>query len=1112
MLLKRRDILEKLNQTGSMMIEALAMLTLIAMVTPTLYKKSAERTTELQDINTASQMRTMIKAVDNYTASNYEAILEELKKEGADGIGAMSTDKLSEYLPYGYKFEAVKNFDAPKVVMQLDEGGNSITSFLVLPGAIPIGDMRASRIASMVGSNGGFIDNEGAAKGVGGVWGLDADSVGKIAQKIDANIPKDSIVVASAEAINAASANAFENDNYLERTKNEGNEWRNMMEADFYMGGIPDRFGNEEDMHSILGVDQMIIGGTTKDEQSALTVLKTDSNDGSAFIQGNLKALNSGFAVTNEETTGNTLAFDNIIKANSSEISMLGGSAGTPPAFELIKGTGEEKGQANLNVNTVIDGTLKTTDKTQLVTNGGEFEVGDGGSLITGNDKNDGKQLYLLTKGGDFQVGNNGDILKADAASFNALNGQVVATVGEKINTVGLLDGKIQAKSEKTGDAGSEVVVSDLTVDMDTINLQGMTKVGTGASTAESVFGTDAVPAAFNEQLKLDVQGNAYIGGDLATNKFYTNEFDTRTLRAGSETLGAEAQHWLNVDKDGIKVTDKNKKDRMVINETNGTQIYGPRRQSDGVASGIEMGSTDMEIYSIKNTNISTLDPNSLVKLQNSVVEVKGNGNLSGNPTAVTMNTDTLDIYNPYADDKKHILTVDTVEDPLKENALTGGQRNASVYIRRGAIEVEGSPSYIDNNQNEADQGMGYIEASRLVANNTVAENGTYIRPVYAERFGESQQIDRYMVNPAYTSVMHDIKLTTRGGARLSDILPDFINKGIYIVNNTYKDTINFNDITVKEVNGILKPYYGGAGVQEINIAGSLSGTDQWASPFMGVVPAPVCPPGHARVITITPASFQMAQTGGVVYNHSLGRYYVNENAKANELADINTSTLPNNSLGEGEVTGSELQQKVVLSTTDPTMPETQTIYYLGLGRDTDVKNKSGISYSPKPLYFQQSTWLKSKVIAQSLNHSGKCDPNYDPSCAENFAGWSAVMGFIYPESLYRDIINALAGVTISETEKDNTTSSDVYWNIFPVRTQSMEAYATVYCYFDRTNIFGSSNDPKYVDQYDQVNAFRKAKQKLGSAIDNATGASPYQNNDYIERLNDPQLKYNDPW
>ena len=42
--MKRRNINKTIMQRGGLMIEALAMLGLIAVVTPTMYKKSAERT------------------------------------------------------------------------------------------------------------------------------------------------------------------------------------------------------------------------------------------------------------------------------------------------------------------------------------------------------------------------------------------------------------------------------------------------------------------------------------------------------------------------------------------------------------------------------------------------------------------------------------------------------------------------------------------------------------------------------------------------------------------------------------------------------------------------------------------------------------------------------------------------------------------------------------------------------------------------------------------------------------------------------------------------------------------------------------------------------------
>ena len=45
---------------------------------------------------------------------------------------------------------------------------------------------------------------------------------------------------------------------------------------------------------------------------------------------------------------------------------------------------------------------------------------------------------------------------------------------------------------------------------------------------------------------------------------------------------------------------------------------------------------------------------------------------------------------------------------------------------------------------------------------------------------------DKFRVDPAFVSVMNDIKITSRGGARLSEALPNYILKGIYELSNSY--------------------------------------------------------------------------------------------------------------------------------------------------------------------------------------------------------------------------------------------------------------------------------------------------------------------------------------
>lgn len=137
-----------------------------------------------------------------------------------------------------------------------------------------------------------------------------------------------------------------------------------------------------------------------------------------------------------------------------------------------------------------------------------------------------------------------------------------------------------------------------------------------------------------------------------------------------------------------------------------------------------------------------------------------------------------------------------------------------------------------------------------------------------------------------------------------------------------------------------------------------------------------------------------------------------------------------------------------------------------------------GSADAPMPLYFQKSTWLRANV--------------YPHGSGASFKGWSAIMGFMYPYSYYKEYIDKL-GITVN---KDGASSSNqwVVWNLFPVLRRQLEAYVTVYCYFDRTN---SSYNSKYVDKYDQLNKFREGWGKDST---------------FTGRLNDPTTSFKDPW
>ena len=1138
MKMKSKTLLSRISQAGSMMIEAMAMLGLIALVTPTLYKKSAERTTELQDINTATHLRTIMKAVDSYVSANYQSLLEDQLKSEDDSLAIdLSSEQdqiakgIHDYFPYGYNFNEVKNFGIPKVVLKRQ--GMSITSFVELPKGIDIGEMRAARIASMIGSNGGYVNADGDAMGVGGVWSLDNGEL----NSLGLTGTKGSIVVASSDAINSATSGALENEKYLQRTEVESTDqlWRNTMVTDLYMGGV----AGADEMHKILGVDQLILGSTDwENHEEDLVLTNENGYSGSAWLAGSLSALSDAFYVGGNVDTPEMvfgLEDDNFLYVNQNRAELFGneGSVG----LAVTRGT-DVDGEVDTDYATIIRNTLDVS----------------GSTTVASADETT-----------SFKAGPDGSYITADA------------------NRVALMDGNVEiARAAGEGATSTTNIKTGQTnITSTNTNITGDTVIGTTAD------GGRAAQVVTNP--KLNVQGSTYVRDNLEVgDTLYTEKFNTKELHAGGTDFSDNRDNrWLHATGAGVSVTNPGTTNEIMLINNTTTQLYGPNGQNGGDSSALILSETTSQLRGANRIEIYTADADEKVSIQNGALEIDGSPgadvntvNISANTTSVldgvfqvvktssddnngmledrlyvntagegevfinsgSLTIDSNPLFRVYGDAAEvrptnaeavvevddqslrvsslsaptsdgsvltsdAVLYVDALDFEPKDEGSRDSDTGSSVYIRRGAIEVE-APLSGDSGY-AADSGLGYIEANRLVSN--ALYNNSLAQPVYSldyTREGDPYDTgealyDRYMVNPAYTSVMHDIKLTTRGGARLSDILPDFINKGIYVVNNSYLDTgIDLDSIKVAESGGRLEvtsASCAGSGtcVEEVG-SGTLSGANQWASPFMGVVPAPQCPPGYARVITITPAGFMMAQAGPITRDaHKVGdtldgntRFVVDEHSEINKLGDVA-------SLGAAQtVTGA---QYTTTSFRDESGEEHQ-IYYLGHAAEPTVQvttNNVTRPYSPQPLYFQQNTWLRSKVQPQAENVAGACGESIGGECGDGFLGWSAIMGFVYPGSFYSKLLAKL---------QVNADPDEVYWNVFPVRAQTLEAYATVYCYFDRTDLYGSGTSNIYVDRYDQLNNFRKGYSKSGPT---AGGGS---NSEYINRLNDPALKYDEPW
>lgn len=1261
--MKRRNMSKSIAQKGGLMIEALAMLGLIAVVTPTMYKKSAERTMEVEDINTASTIRTVMNAANDYVGANYSTIVSEMEHStgNASNYRKITFDQIKNYLPYGFNMKkALYNYGDPEISIARKD--NNLTAFVLFPAKANadngIGQERTSRIASLVGSSGGFVTEKGkTARGIGGVWKLEeTDYKGVFPDKAE-NAEEYSIVTASADTINSAVNNEVDMDKYLQRGRDAGDTdssslWKNTMRTDLYMGNtdIANDVYNDEAKYkdktfSIRNVKSMIIGaeyaGGDKDLDKASNYgLYVTGNKPNTYLSGTLEAVDSDFRVLQDQ-----LSFGRTADADGNK----GDYAFT------------------------IDNNGDTSTRGQLIVD---------------------KNIELAAK---FPTADTAgwDSIKIGALSDGA-NPDYIIQANHQNNPRGYLTFfndnimRIQPEWNMAWDHGAYVPPSGYANDRIVMMDNGFNKIfepnkgggGTYNNIPELQYSFMGDMQAF----PVRIGSNTRVDGLLAAGQIDTQKLRLATLSAGSEHID-DANKWMTVDKDGVLIANPENREAVYDNtsgkltsDKSGTRvniskdqialsvdstakdITNPREQEesehlgkivlntgdDNTASALIQAPT-VDVVGTEKTTISgkgtliqahtadeneafldnDLDDNSLV-LRNSEAQMRlagkeiriggrtntlnDNGFEFDNPNEIRTIFDngTVDMANAnlnvYTDDntnKKQVFSVRTNNAPNSDSPantyadnyditmhgkvlitneaggkvaagatdadttnkahklisiggdtiqtdaginiiqrsddaqITDAYKNiliieqgatdevnknsnnnnngintddGTIYIRKGFVEIHGEGGGSSGNKDKsADQGLGVIKASRFVANNPdITEASMTGKPYSSGKYGARVPIlikdkewenyygknskatdgiryDTYMVNPAYTSVMHDIKLTTRGGARLSDVLPDFINKGIYVVNNTVKESsinsLDFSSSTYDSLKGKKDAF---TKDQKLDLAKE----EAWASPFLGVVPAPQCPPGYGRVITLTPATFQVGQAGKLMKRNDTGApansyYVVPNNASSDQIAaSVNDSQVAYELVGvTGKATDKNNQEIDIYPN-----KVTTAKYVLTQTANSD-------QHPVVPLTFQQSTWLKSMV--KELKNG------------DYTQGWATIMGFLYPTSLYNGF-----------THQDKLKATDeAYWNIFPVLRGSLEGYATVYCYFDRTNMYSKTyskdgteistglgyveNYDTFVDNYDYL----QTMDNVPTSFKKKSGDPNYQ-----KRLNDPSLKYDEVW
>lgn len=1255
--MKRRNMSKSIAQKGGLMIEALAMLGLIAVVTPTMYKKSAERTMEVEDINTASTIRTVMNAANDYVGANYSTIVSEMEHStgNASNYRKVPLDKIKNYLPYGFNMKkALYNYGEPEITIARKE--NNLTAFVLFPAKANadngIGQERTSRIASLVGSSGGFVTEKGkTARGIGGVWKLEeTDYKGVFPDKAE-NAEEYSIVTASADTINSAVNNEVDMDKYLQRGRDAGDTdnsslWKNTMRTDLYMGNtdIANDVYNDEAKYkdktfSIRNVKSMIIGaeyaGDDKDLDEASNYgLYVTGNKPNTYLLGTLEAVDSDFRVLQDQLSfGRTAGAD--------------GNKGDYAFTIANNGDTSTRGQLIVDRNVTLAGLAGFWNDVKIGVidkHPGATEPNYGirikpfADKTSENDNNDapwGRVTFFADN--IMQINNTGnndapapdddrilimndgikelpDGTAVPTISYNNTEPTFPMRVGANAKFEGLLAaGQIDTQKMRlaTLSAGSEHIDDAnkwMTVDKDGVRIKypgESDESGTYATfdkdniflridTEEQELDDEYLDSEHPTQLnlrnnkKMRDGGAGYSVAELFSKNTDVRGYDQLKLSGGGVILqadgsidytgGEENVFRDRVDQNTLLLRNNKMQLKMKDNEL---KIGGKTQtaESDQIASGldpkenrvfidngtVDVANANLNVYTDDDTNKKQVfsvrtndDPNdnspSNTYADNYNITMHGKvliTNEAGGKVAAgatdadttnkahklisiggdTIQTDAGINIIQRSDDAqitdayKNILIIEQgATDEVNKNSNNNNNGintdDGTIYIRKGFVEIHGEreESVSSGNTNKsADQGLGVIKASRFVANNPdITEASMTGQPHSSGKYGArvpmilqtispnnewekynktstANRYDTYMVNPAYTSVMHDIKLTTRGGARLSDVLPDFINKGIYVVNNTVKE----NELEKLNLSTQTYEYLYEIADADSNKLSSgdkldLATESAWASPFLGVVPAPQCPPGYGRVITLTPASFQVGQAGKLMKRNDKGApansYYVVPNDASSDQIDASANNLQVAYEKVGVIGKATAQNNQEIDI-DPNKVTTAK-YVLTSFSDTSTKQPV------VPLTFQQSTWLKSMVKPLYQKPSSEADdknPKYvNPSYVR---GWATMMGFLYPTSLY-------SGFTPQTRLK---ATDEAYWNLFPVIRGSLEGYATVYCYFDRTNMFKGYNYDyeNFVDNYNYL----QTMDKVPTSYKKESGNSNYQ-----KRLNDPSLKYDEVW
>lgn len=996
-------IVKSSDERGALMLEAIALLGLMTMMSPMVVRQTADRTSEMEEVAVAGQMKTLRDAVSSYIDANYANIAA-----WASGTDAQTLplNDLRPYLPPAFfqddgtlgnklidNYQVGIRRERPCADLTKDECNRWKITGLISSMGEELDDRRAARIATMVGADGGYIrstqalnalfpGNEAEAKkaiGAQGIWEID-----DVTQFFPGgNVGKGRVVATTTYTSGLGG-------DFLYRHAVNSLPEANSMFTDIDMSGMGS------------GAHRIRHSGGLEVVNGKIIVRDSRNNDWDA---------DAATTISNKELTM-TDADVSLTKGNTS-FNMTEGNVSAATA-------GGELGVTNVDAYMAAGGAEVSLNSGAIYEGGDSFD-----QEITGDSFITAGGTYDLEAADEINMTSTSGAVNIKGASGQNkginLNTNYATGTGTSSSQYGLFMRSSTPRDWESAAGARNRIIGGLNLYGSTTRSSPMFSM---ASSSKNTNGNNvflAVHSYWNDNKSLVLHSST---SRDASDEFFTgsdswqgnNKADPMLWSADAslQALGSGADNAQNGGRLQLGANERMRVNLIGNAKGGHMTMYAPdasgapvatavlaatQHKYDGTRGGIfALGTGFTNAVETDSWTNKTGNNNDAMFYMNART---GEANMPGfAPTKIAL--------------KSNPTTADDYGTPVQSIIKASFDGSGKVAAGHGnAVNIpEGGK--IKNQLTKTDVAMSGGIASTYLGGDTTSEDGA--------------DYSRFEVDPAFVSVMNDIKLTSRGGAHLADILPNYINKGIYVLSNTYAagpwpcdegNTCNFlvPRLTKKGTNpdtgaSTDSPITSGAWENDPSemakylanaphsIKSDSFGVSYYASkylsckdagkepclthPYLGVVPAPgravteageatddpnkaeitgydegPCPDGYLPVMTVTPTAIEVGKVNHIDMRVSMGGTEEDSYVYYNlENIDFSKSR------------ASIYQPATAVSTAVDTVTDSRGVVYgwkVALGTISTMGDQGAISHGLGYVWNQGGVWQDSmKAVAHT--------------------------------------------------------------------------------------------------------------------------------------------------